>query len=164
MAASSVVQRLLGGLECWGGKQGSSRRACSPAEARQDKNILGRTRGASAAAASTRVVVGADLDLLLEHVDLVLLLDQLLLLFGDLRHGRHVFTRWDLCYGAPRRQKRQHLLRRSWRGGPQLRGVPAPAAAGPAPSAAAASPAATQPCCAARSGLLAAAPSDRSAG
>lgn len=47
---------------------------------------------------------------------------------------------------------------------PQLRGVPAPAAAGPAPSAAAASPAATQPCCAALSGLLAAAPSDRSAG
>lgn len=104
VAASSAVQRLLGGLECWGGKQGSSRRACSPAEARQDKNILGRTGGASAAAASKRVVAGADLDLLLEHVDLVLLLDQLLLLFGDLRHRRHVFTRRDLCYGAPRRE------------------------------------------------------------
>lgn len=45
VATSSVVQRLLGGLECWGGKQGSSRRACSPAETRQDKNILGRSCG-----------------------------------------------------------------------------------------------------------------------
>lgn len=34
----------------------------------------------------------ADLDLLLEHVDFVLLLDQLLLLFGNLRHKRHAFT------------------------------------------------------------------------
>lgn len=32
----------------------------------------------------------ADLDLLLEQVDLVLLLDQLLLLLGDLRHTRYV--------------------------------------------------------------------------
>lgn len=43
-------------------------------------------------------------------------------------------------------------------------GVPAPAAAGPAPSAAAASPAARRPCCAALSGLPAAAPSGRSTG
>lgn len=34
----------------------------------------------------------ADLDLLLEHVDFVLLLEQLLLLFGNLRHKRHAFT------------------------------------------------------------------------
>lgn len=97
VATSSVVQRLLGGLERWGGKQGSSRRACSPAETRQDKNILGRTCGASEAAASKRVVVEADLDLLLKHVDLVLLLYQLLLLFGNLRHTRHIFTCWYLC-------------------------------------------------------------------
>lgn len=32
-----------------------------------------------------KVLRGADLDLLLKQVDLVLLLDQLLLLFGDLR-------------------------------------------------------------------------------
>lgn len=113
VATSSVVQRLLGGLECWGGKQGSSRRACSPAETRHNKNILGRTCGASAAAASKRVVVEADLDLLLKHVDLVLLLYQLLLLFGDLRHKRHVSTCWYLCYLALRREN-QHLLSQSW--------------------------------------------------
>lgn len=33
----------------------------------------------------------ADLDLLLKHVDFVLLLDQLLLLFGNLRHKRDEF-------------------------------------------------------------------------
>lgn len=38
------------------------------------------------------LVTGADLDLLLKHVDFVLLLDQLLLLFGNLRHKRHVVT------------------------------------------------------------------------
>lgn len=34
----------------------------------------------------------ADLDLLLKHVDFVLLLYQLLLLFSNLRHKRRVFT------------------------------------------------------------------------
>lgn len=42
----------------------------------------------------------ADLDLLLKHVDFVLLLDQLLLLFGNLGHKRRQFgfalTTFDL--------------------------------------------------------------------
>lgn len=38
------------------------------------------------------VLRGADLDLLLEQVDLVLLLDQLLLLLGDLRHKTRTFS------------------------------------------------------------------------
>lgn len=38
------------------------------------------------------IVMEADLDLLLKHVDFVLLLYQLLLLFGNLRHKRRVFT------------------------------------------------------------------------
>lgn len=37
-------------------------------------------------------VMEADLDLLLKHVDFVLLLYQLLLLFGNLRHKRRAFT------------------------------------------------------------------------
>lgn len=39
VAVSSAVQRLLGGVACWGGRQGSSRRACSPAETTQDNTI-----------------------------------------------------------------------------------------------------------------------------
>lgn len=46
----------------------------------------------------------ADLDLLLKHVDLVLLLYQLLLLFGNLRRKRHVPTCWYLCHLALRRE------------------------------------------------------------
>lgn len=46
-----------------------------------------------------KVVRGADLDLLLKQVDLVLLLDELLLLLGDLRHRktRHTTSeRWPV--------------------------------------------------------------------
>lgn len=81
---SSVVQRSLGGLVCWGGKQGSSHRACSPAETTQDKTPLDRTCDAPVRGVSQGFVMEADLDLLLKHVDLVLLLYQLLLLFSNL--------------------------------------------------------------------------------
>lgn len=40
VAMSSGVQRWPGGAGCWGGKPGSSRRACSPARTTQDKYTL----------------------------------------------------------------------------------------------------------------------------
>lgn len=42
---------------------------------------------------------GADLDLLLEQVDLVLLLYQLLLLLGNLRHKKDTFTPTHIMFG-----------------------------------------------------------------
>lgn len=95
-AESSGGQRWPGGAGCWDGKPGSSRRACSPAGTRQDKCTLHTSSLPHLAETQTFCTVTcerysrADLDLLLEQVDLVLLLDQLLLLLGDLRHTRYV--------------------------------------------------------------------------
>lgn len=106
---------LKWGAGCWGGKPESSHRACSPAGTRHDKYTLHKGSfliclkhrfltwnenfsfviiiHAQAAVCGTvcedmrKVLRGADLDLLLKQVDLVLLLYQLLLLLGDLKQS-----------------------------------------------------------------------------
>lgn len=93
---------------CRDGKPGSSRRACSPAGTRQDKSNLHSSSnvvflhtdgflpydedickyaaGFACIYEHLKVLRGADLNLLLKQVDLVLLLDKLLLLLSNLRH------------------------------------------------------------------------------
>lgn len=74
-----------------GGRPGSSRRACSPAGTTQQKYKVTVTTGSWTCAKSREQAgLGPDLDLLLKQVDLVLLLYQLLLLLGDLRHKIYV--------------------------------------------------------------------------
>lgn len=95
VALSAGGQRWLAAVGCWGERQESSRRACSPAGTRQDRFPLPTGRLLCIAhlcdvlmtgrlLRGVKKLRGADLDLLLEEVNLVLLLDQLLLLFGDL--------------------------------------------------------------------------------
>lgn len=84
-----MYQRTRAAAACSGGKPESSRRAGSPAEAKVKGSSVTpaeQNRSTPLNKKTQGFTLRLHLDLLLQEVDLVLLLDQLLLLFSNLKH------------------------------------------------------------------------------